>query len=103
MVSVLMFSLIVAFTCGVIGPSVWAAPVNVKAVAFLPSNNANVAGFNLFMEKMLLQSLNGENRISFYRGSFKKRSLLREGSTIRSDSKFFQKKPGQRIAGFRKR
>lgn len=55
------------------------------------------------LKKRLAQQLNGESRISFYRGSFKKHSLLWKGSTIRYDSKFFQKKPGQRIAGFRKR
>jgi TRAP-type C4-dicarboxylate transport system substrate-binding protein len=41
------------FGHGTVSPA-WAAskPVVVKAVAFLPVNNANVAGFNVFVEKM---------------------------------------------------
>ncbi len=43
---------IMAITVGLGAASVWAGPVKFKAVAFLPANNANVAGFNIFMEKI---------------------------------------------------
>jgi len=47
-----VFGFILAITLVVSASLVWAGPVKFKAVAFLPANNANVAGFNVFMEKM---------------------------------------------------
>jgi TRAP-type C4-dicarboxylate transport system substrate-binding protein len=47
-----VFGFIVAITLVVSASWVWAGAVNFKAVAFLPANNANVAGFNVFMDKM---------------------------------------------------
>lgn len=44
---------IIGLICLILFPTlVFASPVKFKAVAFLPSDNANVAGFNIFIEKM---------------------------------------------------
>ena len=48
--SIICFIMAILFGMG--AAAAWAGPVTFKAVAFLPANNANVAGFNIFMEKM---------------------------------------------------
>lgn len=45
--------LIAVLTLGLVFPSMmWANPVKFKAVAFLPVNNENVSGFNIFVKKV---------------------------------------------------
>ena len=45
LIAVFAFSLVYPLT-------MWAKPAKFKAVAFLPVNNANVAGFNIFVKKI---------------------------------------------------